>query len=381
VPAPTINQRTNTIYRRHHEAKIVRRIVMAILLLLTITLAGAIIGGYSYIQDALKPVDSNSTESVDITIPIGSSSESIGKILEENDLIKDGLIFKYYVRYKNEDGFQAGDYSLTKSMDMQQIINSIKDGKVYQEAALTVQVPEGLRIPEVAAKIAEQTEHSEDEVIEKMKDKQYIQSLIEKYSPVLTKKILDDEIIWPLEGYLFPATYDFMEEDPSIEEILEKMIQQTVKIINKYSADLEQSEYDTHQILTLASIIEEEAQKEEDRFLISGVFYNRIGIDMPLQSDVTVTYAHQKNTVKVLNKDTEYQSPYNTYTNTGIPIGPIAAPGESSIKAALNPEANENYYFFARPSGEVLYRQTYDEHMEVYRKYIDEWNELANKED
>ncbi len=374
---PNLDQ--ETIVRRNQEAKIVRRVVFIVLTLFVFSIVGVGIGGYVYIKGALEPVNATNDKPVEVEIPIGTSTGGIAKKLEESGVIKSALVFKYYVKYKNEDDFQAGNYELTQAMEMKDIINSLKDGKVYKQAEMVVRIPEGLRINEVAERIAAQTDYTEEEVQEKMKDKKFIESLMVQY-PILDEKILDEKVIWPLEGYLFPATYEFYEKSPSLESIIESMVRKMSKIVTSYQADIQDSGYTTHQILTLASIIEEEAKEKEDRFKVSGVFYNRLAEGMPLQSDVTVTYAQQQSKITVTYKDTEVESPYNTYHESGLPIGPISAPGESAINAAVNPEPNPNYYFFARPNGEVLYAKTLDEHNKIKEKYIQEWRDLANKD-
>ncbi|MCF6138040.1 endolytic transglycosylase MltG [Pseudalkalibacillus berkeleyi] len=374
---PNLDQ--ETILRRNHEAKVVRRVVLLVLAILIFSIIGLGIGGYVYIKGALEPVDASSKKPIEVEIPIGTSTSEIANKLEEKGVIKSALVFKYYVKYKNDNDFQAGNYELTKAMEMKDIILSLKDGKVYKEPEMTVRIAEGLRIPQVASKIAEQTEYTEDEVLKKMQDKKYIQSLVEKY-PVLGDEILDEKVIWPLEGYLFPATYEFFKKDPSLESIIESMVSKMSTVVTKYQANIEASGYTTHEILTLASIIEEEAKEKEDRFKVSGVFHNRLNKPMRLQSDVTVTYAQQQSKITVTYKDTETNSPYNTYVQKGLPIGPISSPGDSAINAAVNPEPNPNYYFFARPNGEVLYAKTLDEHNVIKEKYIQEWRDLANKD-
>lgn len=376
---PSMNSQTDIIYRRHREAKIVRRIVFITLLLIIILIGTVVTSGYIYIKDGLKPMDPDNKKKVEVTIPIGSSSSAIGTILEEKGLIKNHLIFKYYVKYKNESGFQAGNYALNKSMSLQDIINSLKDGKVYEKAELEITIPEGLRIPEVIARIAKETGYSEEELLTKMQDREYIKTLMEKYP--IDEKVLDEKVIWPLEGYLFPATYQFTEKKPSIDKIIGEMIKKTMSVVDKYQQDLDNSEYSLHQILTLASIIEEEARKPEDRLKVSGVFYNRIEQGIPLGSDVTVTYAKQMHTVKVSYKDTEVNSPYNTYNIQGLPIGPISNPSESSIKAALEPQKVDALYFYARPNGQVIYSKTNAEHNKVKNKYSHEWDEVAEKQE
>lgn len=375
---PNIDQ--ETIQRRHQEAKVVRRIVLVVFGLLVLAILGVGIGGYVYVQGALEPVDPGNEKTIEVKIPIGTSTSEIAKRLEDSGVIESALVFKYYVKYKNENDFQAGNYELNKSMEMTDIIDALKEGKVFKEAEVTVQIPEGLRIPQIAKKISEQTDYTEDEILKKMQDKKFIEGLIAKY-PILSDKVLDEKVMWPLEGYLFPATYDFYEKEPSLDAIIERMVKKMNEVVGEYQAGIQNSGYSVHEILTLASIIEEESKKKEDRFMVSGVLYNRLESDKfgYLQSDVTVTYAQQQSKIIVTYDDTKTESPYNTYTTPGLPVGPIASPGESAINAAVNPKENPYYFFFARPNGEVLYRKTLEEHNKVKEKYIHEWRELAKE--
>lgn len=355
---------------RQEEASIVRKIVTVCLILMLI--AFVIIGSYAYfyVKEALSPMDEGSEELINIHIPIGSSSTKIGNILEENGLIKNASFFRYYVKYKNETGFQAGDYQLAKSMDMNEIIASLKEGTVYLEYAFSFTIPEGKWLESILGIIAENTNHDLEKLKEKVSDEEYLKSLIDRYS-ILSEDILNEDILWPLEGYLFPARYDFVEENPSIETIIEAMLQRTEQIFGKYYADLENSEHSIHEILTLASIIEGEAQKKEDRYKISGVLYNRLNKNMRLEVDPTVAYAHGQHFSRTLNEHLTIESPYNTYYVVGLPVGPINNPGEASIKAALQPEDNDYLFFYATKDGEVMYTKTFAEHQNVLRKYRD----------
>ena len=355
---------------RQEEASIVRKIVLVCLLLFLIAFAATGFYAYSYVKSALDPVDETDEQLMDVQIPIGSNSTRIGNILEENGLIKNASFFRYYVRYKNETGFQAGDYQLSRSMDLDEIIASLKEGTVYQEYALSFTIPEGRWLERILEIIADNTNHEIETLIEKVQDEEYLESLIGRYS-ILTEDILVEGIRWPLEGYLFPSRYDFVEENPSIETIIETMLQRTEQIIGRYFADLEDSDYNIHEIMTLASIIEGEAQKSEDRYKISGVLYNRLDRNMRLEVDPSVAYAHGEHFSRTLYEHLDIDSPYNTYRVVGIPIGPINNPGEASIKAALQPDDNEYLFFYARTDGEVMYTRTFQEHQEVLRKYRD----------
>lgn len=355
---------------RQEEASIVRKIVTAFLLLLLIsfTVVGAY--AYNYIKDVLEPVDVTSEELVDVHIPIGSTGTRIGRILEENGLIKNANFFRYYIKYKNETGFQAGDYQLSKSMTIDEMIALLKEGTVFQEYAFSFTIPEGRWLESILKTISENTNHTMDELTEKVTNEDYLKKLIDRYS-ILTDTILDERIRWPLEGYLFPSRYDFVDPNPSIEVIIETMLKRTEQVIGRYFDDLEDSDYSVHEILTLASIIEGEANKTEDRYKVSGVLYNRLRINMALQVDPTVAYAHGQHFSRTLYEHLDIDSPYNTYRYAGIPIGPINNPGEASIKAALQPEEHKNLYFYADSKGTVHYSETFQQHQEILRKYRD----------
>ncbi|MEK4564432.1 endolytic transglycosylase MltG [Alkalihalobacillus sp. FSL R5-0424] len=363
----------NTLYEeRVSQAKVVRKWVF--ISLIAIILIGAIIAisGYIYLKGSIEPMDKDNGEQIEVSIPIGSTPGGIGGILEDAGLISNGTIFKYYVRYLNESDFQAGDYALSTEMSMEEIIHALKDGKVEQESVFNFTIPEGFWLEDIVKRIAEATQYNEDEILEKMQDDEYIESLVDRY-PILGKQVLDGEIRHPLEGYLFPARYDFVDENASIETIIETMLDRTQSVLDQYSDQIESSNYTLHEIMTLASIIEREAQTSEDRYLISGVLYNRLDDNMKLQVDPTVAYAAGSHLYMTSLDDLDVDSPYNTYMYEGIPIGPIASPGEDSIKAALEPRVTDYLFFYARVTGEVIYNSSYEEHQQVVEEYRQEW--------
>mgnify|MGYP001488065281 CR=1 FL=1 len=355
---------------RAKEARIVRRIVFPLTVALLILFAGIATGVFIYIKNALKPVDPASKETVTVEIPLGTGVSSLAQILEDSGIVKDARVFKYYVKFKNEHGFQAGTYELSPSMTLDQIIASLKTGKVYKDAALTITIPEGVWLKDIARIIAEKTGYSEEAVFSKLNDRNFIASLMEMYPELLTDEILHENIKYPLEGYLFPATYSFEEKMPPIEDIVYEMLDKTWEVVSQYLPDIEARDMSIHQLLTMASLIEEEAPNEEDRKTIASVFYNRLAIGMKLQTDPTVLYAMGEHKERLYFKDYEYKDPYNTYEITGLPPGPIAASGVSSIEAALYPKKTNYYYFLATKDGKVLYSETLAEHEEKYKEHI-----------
>ncbi|WHY84819.1 endolytic transglycosylase MltG [Neobacillus novalis] len=352
------------------EARVVRKIVLiiSILLLLFIVFIGG--GGYLYIQSALKPVDSKSKSQKMVEIPIGSSVTGIAQTLEKNGVIKNAKVFKYYVKLKNEGGFMAGEYQLSPSMDVPEIVSRLKTGKVLAKASFKIAIPEGKQLKEIAAIMAEATKQNEEDVFNKLNDKEFIKELMAKYPDVLSDEIMSGSIKYKLEGYLFPATYPFYKPNPSVEEMVFAMLDKTRTVLADYAEESNDKKLSVHQLLTMASLVEEEATGKADRKKIASVFYNRMKKGMPLQTDPTVLYAQGKHKEKVLYKDLEVSSPYNTYQHTGLPPGPIANAGKVSIEAALEPEETDYYYFLATAEGEVIFTKTLEEHNKEKAKHI-----------
>jgi UPF0755 protein len=358
------------LLEQQKEASIARRIVLIITIIILIVGGGAIGGGYFYISSALKPVDPESKTVQEIEIPIGSSVTGISQILEENGIIKNAKVFKYYVKFKNESGFMAGEYKLSPSMTIPTIIDRLKTGLVNKEVEFKITLPEGIQLTQIAEIIAKKVGQDSSVVLSKLNDRKYIESLIKKYPHVITNEILAEEIKYPLEGYLFPATYSFYKKDPSLEDVINVMIEKTVEVLTPYFSEMEEQKYTPHKLLTMASLIEEEATEQVDRHKIASVFYNRLEEGMPLQTDPTVLYAQGKHKSRVLYKDLEVDSPYNTYKVTGLPPSPIANAGVMSIEATLFPEETDFFYFLATAKGDVLFSRTLTEHNQKKAEHI-----------
>ncbi|WP_445490251.1 endolytic transglycosylase MltG [Niallia sp. 03133] len=355
---------------RQKEAKIVRKIVgiTAIAIIILIVIIGT--SGYFYIKSALKPVDPGSKKEIIVDIPIGSSVSSIAQSLEDKGLVKNARVFKYYVKFKNESDFMAGKYHMNPSMTFNQIIDSLKTGKIMQKPVFSLTIPEGKQLDEIAALIAKKTNQKDKDIIKQLNDESFIQLLMKKYPNLLTTEILAKNVKHPLEGYLFPATYSFYKKDPSLEDIVAVMLDKTENVVMEYQSDLERDELTVHQFLTMSSLIEKEATQKADRGRIASVFFNRIKEGMPLQTDPTVLYAQGKHKEKVTYKDLEVNSPYNTYKNKGMPPGPIANSGIMSMEAALYPEETDYLYFLASKEGKVYFAKTLAEHNKLKEKYI-----------
>lgn len=356
--------------KQKKEVKVVRKItaIIAIIVLIVIAIVG--IWGYNYVTTALKPMNPEAKTSVAVEIPIGSSLSTIAAILEEKGIVKDASIFKYYTKFKNESDFQAGNYSLTQSMTLDEIIQSLKTGKVYREPVFTMTVPEGLTLEQISSIVEKNTSHSADDFMKKITSTTFIEEMLVEYPDLLTEEIKGENIRYAFEGYLYPATYSFFEENPSLDDVIKMMLSATNSLVLEYGSALEAQGYTVHEFLTFASLLEEEATAQTDRETIASVFYNRLDIGMPLQTDPTVLYSLGSHKDRVLYEDLEIENPYNTYKNTGLPPGPIAGAGKVSMEATLNPSDTEYLYFLADKEGINHFAKSYDDHLANIAKYL-----------
>jgi UPF0755 protein len=368
--------RMDKLKERANEARLVRRIVLIVLLVLVIGIGGTAGFTYSYIQRALQPANPTSTKEVLVTIPSGTSLKGVSDILQNKGIIRSGTVFHYYCKYKNENGFMAGTYRLSPSMSIKELIDTLQSGKVYQPVMLKLTIPEGYWVMDIAAKIASQTHLNEKDILKKMADRHYIQSHYLKTFPFLSTVLSSqyNSVKYPLEGYLFPATYSFPKKNPSLDDIINKMLTKTNDILTANKGLIAKSKLqNVHQVLTMASLVEGEARTMTDRQKIAGVFFNRLNKGMLLQTDPTIAYAEQKHLKSYTDQDLAVSSPYNTYKQKGLPVGPINNPSLISIEAVLNPIPTQYFYFYARPNGQVLYAKTLSQHNANIRKYEGEW--------
>ncbi|TQS74640.1 endolytic transglycosylase MltG [Ornithinibacillus gellani] len=360
----------DNVVARSEEARTVRKIVAIIIVSILLILLIGLYSGYKYVKSSLEPVDPDNENGIEVEIPMGSTTSSIANLLEENGIIKDARIFRFYIKFKNESDFQAGEYTFTKSMTINQIIASLKEGRIIKEPVHRVTIPEGKTVDQIAEIYANELDYTAKEFLEKVNDTDFIKQLMESYPGILTDDILEKGIRTPLEGYLFAATYDFYEEKPSLESIIEVMLDKTQAVVFDNIDLIEARDLTVHEAITFASLVENEATNEDQRNKISGIFYNRLDEGMRLQTDPTVLYALGGHKEKVLLKDLEIDSPYNTYKIDALPIGPISNFGESALRATVDPEDNDYMYFLHDQEGNIFYAETYDEHLELKKEHI-----------
>ncbi len=360
---------------RKKENNMVKKIVIIISLALVVTITVAGFSFYSFFKSSLKPLNSSNKKLVQVEVPIGSSSKEIGQILEKSKVIKSGLVFSYFVKMNNISDFQAGYYQMAPNMTLDEITENLQSGGTDEPEALAdakITIPEGYSIDQIAELFDEKTNVKKSEFLNLMKNDKFFNKMAGKYPELLTSAKQAKDVRFRLEGYLYPATYNYY-KDSSLEELVEQMIVKTNQVMTPLYDTIERKKLTVQEVLTLASLVEKEGVSEEDRKKIAQVFFNRIKTDMPLQSDISVLYAMEEHKVHLSNKDTEIDSPYNLYINKGTGPGPFNSPSEESILSVMNPEANDYIYFLADIStGKVYYAKTYEEHLNLKKEYIDD---------
>lgn len=337
-----------------------------IVLSIVIVFITAIIFAVSYFSGIGKV--SNSDKIKNFTVEKGSTYLSLGPSLKKENLIKSELFYKIYIKLNKPNDLKAGIYELSENMDVEEIVSVLSNDKKAKSDVIKITFREGLNVRQIADIIAEKTKFTSEEVINKINDKAYFDTLKARYWFITEK---NEQVYYALEGFLSPNTYHFTKEELKLETILEKMLDETKKILDKYKAQIDSSGYKVNEILTLASLIELEAVTEEDRKGVSGVFYNRLANNWSLGSDVTTYYAAKKAMTESLTaNDLTSCNGYNTRcTNMkGLPVGPIANPSEMSINAALNPTKSNYYYFVADKNKKVYFTKNSNEHSNIIAK-------------
>ena len=367
---------------KQKEVLTVRKIVFRTLTVCIVLFLIGIIAAFFYIRSALAPVDPDSDEEVEIEVPLGSTSSDIATLLEEKELISNSKVFQLYLKFKNKPDFQAGEYTLSPSQTYDEILEELQSGKVMEEPLYRITIPEGKAADQIAELLARKFDFTSDEFLDELNDDKTLKTMRENYPDLITKELNNDELLIPLEGYLYAGTYDFFEEEPSIESIINMMIERTNEVMEENMDEIKSSDLSIHEVLTLASVVERESKFDEDRSKVAQVFLNRLQEDMKLQSDITAAYANREHKVLMTYEDIETDSPYNTYVQKGLPPGPISSPSLDSIEAVVEPEGKDftELYFYARPDGETLYSDSLEEHTKIKEQYEHEWHELEEEQ-
>ena len=343
-----------------------RRKVFITIIVIALCAVGLCAGWRIYYNSQLEPV-SNSKKKIIVEIPEGSNIDDIAKILYDSGLIKNRMVFQSYAgrHSRGIKQIKAANYRFTPSMSSVDIFNAMLNGKDY-DGAVAITIPEGKNIKEIGAIL--ESRHicsSADFINETKKVSEY-----KKNYSILSSYPDNAEGRTPMEGYLFADTYQFT-SNSSAATVVSKMLANTQ---SKFSDAMLKKISDNHQtvdqILTMASLIEMESKLDSDKPKIASVFYNRLAKNMKLQSDATVNYALGEKKTNITNSDLKVDSPYNTYANTGMPIGPICSPSLKSIKAAISPAKTDYLYFVSDSSGKTYYANNLQDHQANVDKYL-----------
>lgn len=364
------------------------RIVLTVVVVVLLALAITGYAGYSYVAASLNPIDTSSTKNIQVEIPEGSTTKEIGNILVKNNLIKNATIFNYYAKLKSYNNFQSGYYNLNQSMSVDDLAHALQESgtPIPQEPVEgKILIIEGYTIDQIAKAVTDnaytdkkgdKTRFSSKEFLKVVKDEKFIARMVAAY-PTLFASLPATEsgVKYRLEGYLFPATYEYS-KSTTMEQLVEKMIAAMDANLQPYYDQLGAKGMTVNQVLTLASLVEKEGSTDEDRRNIASVFYNRLNIDMPLQSNIAILYAMGKLGEKTTLAedaaiDTNINSPYNIYVHTGLMPGAVASPSLAAIEATVNPNRTNYYYFVADvTTGTVYYSNTIEEHNQNVEKYV-----------
>ncbi len=328
------------------------------LLLVLVALAVAALGGLAYYgyQKAHQPYKGFSEEEIFTTVSPGASSTSIARALEKKGIVEDSDLFLAALWYRRAtQRLQAGEYRFSQPASIFEVIDRLVRGDVF---FLSVTIPEGLTLAETAALFE----------VKGLGDTRELEAVFGQTDLIDS---LDSEAS-DLEGYLFPETYQ-LPRRPSAEDIARALVSRFKRVFNEERREkAETLELTARELVTLASIVEKETGQADERPIIASVFWNRLRIGMPLQSDPTVIYALKKEgnyNGNLRRSDLEMESPYNTYRHRGFPPGPIASPGLGSIDAVLNPPDTKYLYFVSKNDGSHHFSNTLREHNNAVRKY------------
>ncbi len=336
-------------------------------LIIIVILAFCIIGSFIFYNSNLSAVSKNSSE-VDFEVDSGSTYYTITPKLKQMGLIKNELCFRIYIKLNNVKKLEAGIYKLNKNMSVKEIVETFSKGNNYNPDAILITFKEGKNMRDIAKTISEYTNNTEDDVFNLLKNKEYLNTLITEYW-FIDDSILNEKLYYSLEGYLYPNTYELKNKDASVEDIFKVMLDEMDKKLTPYKSDLEKSKYSIHEILTLASIVELEGAKSDDREGIAGVFFNRLNNNISLGSDVTTYYAAKVDMSErdLYKSEIDAVNDYNTRSSSlagKLPVGPISNPSIESIKAVLYPKISDYFYFVADKNGKTYFAKTYNEHLQ-----------------
>jgi len=325
-----------------------RRLLLFVLVLVIFA------AGYLYMA-LYQPYQGYPSGGVYVDIPHGASRRTIARLLAENGVVRSRIAFEALCRSRKRRTLEAGEYFFEHPVTSFEVFDVIANGRVFVKELV---VPEGFTMFDIADLAASDGFLSRDEFLSAARD------------PALVRDIAPEAP--SLEGFLFPATYEFPRHvaGKDVTAAMVKRFRQVWIALPPTEPPVER--HTVQDVVTLASLVERETPRPEERPHVAGVFANRLRIGQPLQCDPTVAYALAlagKYTGKLGGGDLRFASPYNTYHNRGLPPGPIANPGEASLRAALAPSLTDDLYFVANTEGGHFFSKTLREHNQNVARY------------
>ncbi|HEM4415081.1 TPA: endolytic transglycosylase MltG [Streptococcus suis] len=374
--------------RRKKQDNAAKRIVSVIMSIIVVAVLVTGVTGYMWVKSSLEPVNAKATEAIQVEIPEGSSTLEIGKILVDNKLIKNATIFNYYSKIKSYNNFQSGFYNLKQNMSVDDIAKALQESgtpTAQKEAAGKILIVEGYTLPQIAQAITDNTKTEDkndktpfttEQFMATVTNQDFINRMVATYPKLFASlPAADSGVIYQLEGYLFPAVYEYSDET-TIEELVEQMIAAMDNRLQPYYETITAKNLTVNEVLTLASLVEKEGSTDEDRRNIASVFFNRLNAAMPLQSNIAILYAQGKlgqetTLAEDAAIDTSIESPYNIYWTPGLMPGPVDSPSLSAIEAVINANTTDYLYFVADvTTGSVYFTNNIDEHNQNVAKYV-----------
>ena len=380
---PKRSRRESTKPAKKKKKSHLKGFLVTVLILLILLGAGGFFG-LRYAESALQPVDPSSKQYMTVQIPDGSNAQEIGSTLEKSGVIKNGLVFTLYVKYKNYNELKSGYYNLQKSMSVEDVIKELQKGGTPEPQEVTLAsltIPEGYTLEQIAQTVGQlQGDFKEpltaEAFLAKVQDETFIAQEVAKYPNLLESlPTKDSGVRYRLEGYLFPATYT-IKENTTVENLIDEMLAAMDKNLSSHYATIKEKNLTVNELLTIASLVEKEGAKTEDRKLIAGVFYNRLNLGMPLQSNIAILYSEGKLGQNIslsddVAIDTSIDSPYNVYTKVGLMPGPVDSPSLDAIESSINQTKSDYLYFVANvQDGKVYYSTTLEEHNRNVQEHI-----------
>lgn len=374
--------------KRKKQDRTAKRIVAVVMSLVVVFFLATCTFGFFWVKSSLEPINTEAKKTIQVEIPEGSSTKEIANILFENDLIKNATVFNYYSKIKSYNNYQSGFYNLSQSMSVDDLAKALQESgtpTAQEEPAGKVLIVEGYTLTQIANSVTlnaktddktDKTPFTSEEFLATVTNQEFIDRMVATYPNLFASlPAADSGVIYRLEGYLFPAVYDYY-DDATIEDLVEQMISTTDARLQPYYEAIANKNLTVNEVLTLASLVEKEGSTDEDRRNIASVFFNRLNTEMPLQSNIAILYAQGKlgeetTLAEDTNIDTSIESPYNIYWRAGLMPGPVDSPSLSAIEAVLNANATDYYYFVADvTTGTVYFANTIEEHDQNVATYV-----------